>query len=484
MNAATRTCLTCGRPAATDLCHECEFSVPLTGRPGLPDNPSESPTVEPKSRPDGSPDDTRTTSVNGVVLADVRAFVRRFVVLDDAQADAAALWAAHSHAFSAFGLTPYLAVTSAEKRSGKTRLLEVLELLIREPVASANISDAALFRVIDAKSPTLLLDEVDAIFKSREREELRGLLNAGYRRGALAHRMGGANNRTLETFAVYCPKAFAGIGDCLPDTILDRSIPIRLKRRTRSEQVERFRLRDVEPQGLTLRDRLSNCLEPQHDYLAGMRPALPDELDDRAQDVWEPLLAIADLAGGDWPERARRAAIALSAGEEREDDSLTVALLRDIHDFFSADAHDRVCTADLLAHLHALEESPWGDWYGKTLSAHGLSRLLKPYRIKTMPVWVEGKTGRGYKREQFADAFARALGVRSVSSVSSESASQNGPNAPNAPNAYPSERGFALLGDEGLPTALLAAVDAGHITPDEAAGQYELHKAITEARSA
>ena len=375
--------------------------------------------------------------MSATLLDDVSTFIRCFVVLDDVQADAVTLWAAHTHAFDAFGCTPYLAITSAEKRSGKTRLLEVLELLVREPLQTANISDAALFRVVGERAPTLLMDEVDAIFKSREREELRGLLNAGYRRGAVAHRMGGANNRTLETFPVFCPKSFAGIGDCLPDTIVDRAIPIRLKRRTREEQVERFRLRDAEPEGHTLRDGLADWLEPQRDYLATLRPSLPDELDDRAQDVWEPLLAIADLTEPNWSERARRAALALSSGEEREDESLTATLLRDIYAVFSANGSEgRLQTADLLAGLHAIEESPWGDWYGKPLSAHGLARLLKPYRIKTQSVWSEGKTARGYKVEQFADAFARVLGVRTVRSVRSESPSQAAPNAPNAPNAY------------------------------------------------
>ncbi len=327
------------------------------------------------------------------------------------------------------------------------------------------------------------MDEVDAIFKLREREELRGLLNAGYRRGAVAHRMGGTNNRTLETFPVFCPKAFAGIGDCLPDTITVRSIPIRLKRQLRSEQAERFRLRDVEPEGLTLRDRLADWLEPQHDHVAGCRPVLPDELDDRAQDCWEPLLAIAELAGGDWPERARAAALALSAGEEREDDSLTATLLRDIEAYF-IEGHDRVKTSDLLDYLHQVEESPWGDWYGKTLSAHGLSRLLKAYRIKTMPVKVDGVTVRGYKREQFSDAFARALGVTSVTSVTPQSASQKEGNASSVGNAYPSEAGFPLLGDDGFEEALLAAVNAGHVTQAEALQRHDLHKQIAEALAA
>jgi hypothetical protein len=340
-------------------------------------------------------------SYGETLLNDVAAFIRRFVVLSETQADALALFVAHTHAIEAAETTPYLAISSAEKKSGKSRLgLEVLELLVREPLASMNISDAALFRAIEDLSPTLLLDEADAVFKAREREELRGLLNAGYRRGAVAYRMGGKNRSELQLFKVFSAKVFIGIGDFLPDTLIDRSIPIRLERRTREEPIERFHRRDVAPKGEMLRDSFADWLEPQTDYLHGMRPDLPDELDDRAQDMWEPLLAIADLAEGDSPERARRAAVALSAGDEREDASMTARLLNDIFTVFENGAGDRLRTADLIAHLVEIEESPWGDWYGKTISPHGLSKLLRVHRIKTMPVWVEGESVRGYKREQ------------------------------------------------------------------------------------
>ena len=254
-----------------------------------------------------------------VLLDDVRVFVRRFVVLTDAQADTIALWAAHTHVFEAFCSTAPRTSRSHPPRRGRGRQ----DSSKRSSFSSANRYrprhfHAALFRVIDDKRPTLLIDEVDAVFgKKSPREELRGILNAGYRQGATTHRMGGSNNTQLQTFSVYCPKGFAGIGDCLPDTLSDRAISIRLKRRTRNVVIERFRLRDVGPSGASLRDRLADWLEPNEEHLAGSRPDLPDELDDRAQDVWEPLLAIADLAGGDWPERARRAALELSTGEER-----------------------------------------------------------------------------------------------------------------------------------------------------------------------
>jgi hypothetical protein len=330
-------------------------------------------------------------------------------------------------------------------------LLEVLELLTCDPLFTANISDAALFRVIDERGPTLLVDEVDAIFgKKSERNELRGIINAGYRRGATTHRMGGANNTTLQEFAVFCPKAFAGIGDALPDTVTDRSIPIRLKRRTREEVIERFRRREVGPEGHELRDRLAEWLEPHFDYLVESRPGLPEDLDDRAQDVWEPLLAVADLASLNWGRLARVSAIALMTGEERGDDSLTATLIRDIYTVFTSNGYDRLKTADLLQELYVLEESPWGDWYGKPLSAQKLSQLLKPYRVKTMPVKVEGVTVRGYKVEQFKDAFAR-LALPGVTGVTSAWLSQKEVtlgSTGNTQDAGQGGHGAPLTGDE------------------------------------
>jgi hypothetical protein len=355
--------------------------------------------------------------------------------MQEVQADAVALWIAHTHAIEAAETTPYLAVTSALKRSGKTRLREVLELLVREPLSASNMTEATLFRAVEQMMPTLLLDEADAIFEARNREELRGMLNAGYRKGAVALRMGGANYTTVDRYRVYCPKAFFGIGEFLPDTLQDRVIRLRLERRLRGlreESIERFRVREAEPEGHALRDGLAEWLdEEQIKRLRVVRPELPEELDDRAQDSWEPLFAIADLAGGNWPQRAKDAALALSTGEEREDDSISAQLLRDLRAIFEEHG-SRFMTADLLAHLCEVEESPWNDWYGKPLSAHGLSKLLKPYRIKTMTVKVDGEVVRGYKIEQFADAFARVLGVTSVTSDLPSQAEGNASNASNA----------------------------------------------------
>jgi len=401
------------------------------------------------SATDAAPNGTNATNASGgdaaQLLEELASFVRRYVVLTEEQADAVALFVVHTHAFDAATATPYLWITSATPRSGKSRLLDVIELLVAKPLSTVNISDAALFRAIETKHPTLLFDEVDAIFgaKARDREDLRGLLNSGYQAGRPAYRMGGPNRTDLEEFDVFCPKALAGLGD-LPDTLADRCVRIRLERKSRSEQVERFRRREVAPEAEVMQLNAAAWADRHVDLLRDARPELPDELDDRAQDVWEPLLAIADLAGGVWPVRARHAAVDLSGGEAREEEHLGVKLLGDIKRVLETRGIDRIKTVELLWALAEIDTSPWGNWYGKTITAHALSRLLKDFRIKTMPVWVDGETVRGYKREQFEDPWTRYLpdgGVSRVSAVRPEAASDATPNGPIAPNASHDEPG-------------------------------------------
>jgi hypothetical protein len=248
--------------------------------------------------------------VEGAALLDeVYEHIVRFVNLTAMQAIIVALWVVHTHTFEAADATPYLAITSAEKRSGKSRLLEVLNLLVAIAWFTGGVSAAALYRKIDRDSPTLLLDESDAAFNGDKEyaEVLRGILNTGHRRGG-AHDccVKEDGNITIRAFSTFCPKAIAGIGK-LPDTVADRSIPFHMKRKTRGEKVERWRKRNVEPEALRLRERLEAWGVQNIEKLRGARPALPDALSDRQQDGAEPLLAIADLAGGRWPDAARRA---------------------------------------------------------------------------------------------------------------------------------------------------------------------------------
>lgn len=356
------------------------------------------------------------------LLDRIEGFTRRYVVLGDAQATAVTLWVAHTWAVEAAYATPYLHVTSAEPESGKTRLLEVAGEVVREPLSTMNISDAALFRVIEEKRPTLLLDEVDAIFgpKARDQEDKRSLLNAGYRRGQLAYRMGGSNNRVLESFAVFCPKALAGIGS-LPPTLASRCLRVEVKRRRASEPVADFYPEDVIEEADALRAWLDSWSGQTVERLRDSRPVRVEGLRDRTNEVWRPLLAIAELAGGEWPARAREAARSLVDGADATEASLGLLLLSNLRAVFEERGEERIATADLLAALAGFEESPWAEWWldattgaPRPGASRRLAQLLHPYGIRSRVVRVEERTPRGYRREDFLDTWERFLPADAV----------------------------------------------------------------------
>jgi hypothetical protein len=342
------------------------------------------------------------------LLRKLAAYVQRYVVLSYEQAVIIALWILHTYALDAADTTPYLEVVSAEKRSGKTRLLEVLSTIAAKPWFTGRVTAAVLVRKVAHLMPTLLLDESDAAFKGDKEysEALRGILNSGFRRGGVASLcVGQGANLTYKDFPVFSPKVIAGIGK-LPDTISDRAIKVELRRRARSERLERFRLRKVEHEAAKLREEAAAWAEAHLPALSGAEPELPEELDDRAQDIIEPLLAITDEVGGEWPERARKAAIALLTGDEREDsESLGIRLLRDIRDVFG-DA-ERLHTTTILEELKSDDSAPWGSLRGEALDARGLARLLKPYGIGSKQVRVGEDNRKGYEREDFEDAWDR-----------------------------------------------------------------------------
>jgi hypothetical protein len=286
-------------------------------------------------------------------------------------------------------------------------VLEVAERLVPRPMHAVNCTAAALFRAVSANRPSLLFDECDSYFGPRvaqQHEELRGLVNAGHRRGAVAYRcVGEPAKMEVREFPAFCAVALAGIGD-LPDTILDRSVVIRMKRRAPHEIIEPFRIRHAAPAADALRGRLTDWAKNNLDALAQAEPTMPDGIADRAADVWEPLLAIAEAAGGAWPERARQAAVDLNRARQA-DPSLGIKLLMDCRGAFAST--DRHSTEELLEYLTGLDESPWGDLRGKALDARGLARRLKRYDIGPRQVRFGEATRKGYQREDFIDAWDR-----------------------------------------------------------------------------
>lgn len=356
----------------------------------------------------------------GELLEDVEALVRRYVVVTDEQAIAITLWVAHVFAFAAASTTPYLHVSSATPRAGKSRLLEVLEALLGEDrcMFTMNVSPAALYRVIDANPGTaVLVDESDRLLAgNRERaEELAGLINSGFRRrGGHAVRMVGQGAKlTPQRFRTFAPKAIAGIGT-LPDTVADRAIPIRMRRRLPSEPIERFREADAES-AASVREVLETwAIETTIAALSSARPGLPRELDDRAQDAWEPLLAIADGAGERWAMRARAAAITLhGAAAEYVEEALELLALRHVREALEG---DRMFSTAIVEALVRREDGPWAEWWGADVSvgrsvaaARRLARLLKPFGIQPRQLRIGDRTAKGYDAIDLQDAAARYL---------------------------------------------------------------------------
>jgi len=337
--------------------------------------------------------------VNGeTLLNELTATIRRHVVMEHGAAEATALWAVHTHALDAFVISPRLAITSPVMRCGKTTLLDVLSRLVRSPMTTVNTTAAALFHLVDTMSPTLLIDEADT-FPSKN-GDLRGILNSGHRRNSvLVLRVDGS-------YSTFAAAAIAMIG-CLPATLEDRSIPIRLQRRRADEVVVPFRC-DQTPGLDHLASMAARWAADNYDRLKAADPMVPSILENREADNWRPLLAIADVAGGEWPMRARQFAELLTARNRGSEQSAGVMVLEDIFAIFMNQSAKRLTSEQLVTALAQLEARPWSEWIGaKPITKTALAGLLAPFRIAPIEMRMGPKVLRGYQIEQFEDAFAR-----------------------------------------------------------------------------
>ena len=354
------------------------------------------------------------------LLTDLHATFVRFVALPKYAAVTLALWAVLTFVHDAFKFSPILLLRSATKRCGKSTLVGLLAQLVHRPMAASNLTPAVIFRVIEAHRPTLLIDEADSFLELSE--EMRGVLNSGHQREtARVYRIEEVRG-TRETvgFSTWAPKLLAMIGQP-PATILDRSISIKMQRKLRGEKIEKRRHATVDVEGMRAR-----CQRWAVDHglaLEESRPNIPQELNDRQADSWEPLLAIADRAGVEWGRLAREAAVGMAAGDAADLDEaeLNEELLRDCREIFdelaarkkldnSVEA-DRIASEDLTERLLGLAERPWGEANrGRPITQNWLGRRLSTFGIVSSAVrFADGRNLRGFKLEQFADAWARYI---------------------------------------------------------------------------
>ena len=370
-----------------------------------------------------NPDQTiGEVEIGGHILNDVHAYLARFIAYPSKEAHVAhTLWIAHAHLMDAWESTPRIAFLSPEPSSGKTRAIEITETLVPRPVEAINVTPAYLFRKVGDPDgmPTILFDEIDTVFgpKAKDNEEIRGLLNAGHRRGAVAGRCV-VRGKIIETEEIpaYCALALAGLGN-LPDTLITRCVVIRMRRRAPTEKVEAYRRRLHAAEGHLLRDRLVVWSEAVLEDVTDAWPTMPQGIEDRDADVWESLLAVADAAGGDWPDLARVAAVALVALSREGTPSLGIHLLSDLKEIF--EDRDAMSTASILSALNAKEEAPWGDLKGKPLDSRRLAYFLRKYGVRSKDVRLGETVVKGYTRADLWDQWARYLSVPPVESATS-----------------------------------------------------------------
>lgn len=346
----------------------------------------------------------------GELLDELKATLQRYIILPSEEAaDAVTLWVAATHAVPAWEIATRLFISSPQKRCGKSRLLDIIEAVAYEALVTVNISPAALVRSIGDDPPTLMLDEADTVFGPKaagDHEDLRGLINAGFQRNRPYIRWD-ATLRKPENCPTFAMVALAGIGN-MPDTIMDRAVIIKMRRRAPGETVKSFRGRRDRPALVDLRNRLNRWVRSRLDALQSAEPEMP--VDDRAADAWESLIIVADQAGEEWGKRARAAAVAFVERDEQADTgaSLSVRLLKDLKTVFGDDR--LLYTTTILERLYKIEESPWKDFYGREFGPRDLSKLLGEYEINSKNVRENGgPPKKGYTVDDLYDSWARYI---------------------------------------------------------------------------
>jgi hypothetical protein len=346
-----------------------------------------------------------------VLLHDVERFISRFAVLPPGALLPTSLFAMGTHCFDVFETFPYLGLFSPEKGCGKTRVTEVLEQIVAEPVRAVCISEAALFRLVEDKKPTLVLDEAEGLTGRGERAEaVRSLLNAGNRAGAKVPRCVG-NSHELRFFSVFCPKIVCAIRVC-PETVKDRAIVISMQRKKPGERVERFILRRIRHEGEKLRQRIEIFARETRPVIERAYEKLDvDFLSDRELENFEPLLAILAAADASRMKELRGAAELLAAAktDTAQEDSLTLRLLADIRTVWPGN-EPKIFTAELLARLKTVEDGAWAS--DEKFDARKLSRFLRPFNVTPQTVQIGQDNKKGYYREHAQAAFDRYLGVQ------------------------------------------------------------------------
>jgi len=340
------------------------------------------------------------------LLEELVGILKKYLVLPLYAAEMLALWIIHVHALDAWWVSPILVILSPTKRCGKSTLLIMLTKLVPRALPTSNITPAALFRSVDRDAASLLIDEADS-FLSRS-DELRGVVNSGHCRDTAYVLRCVGDDHEPRRFRTWGGKAIAAIGR-IPSTLEDRGIVLPMRRKAPGEKVTRLRLDRLAHLEIPRRKAM-RWVEDHLDKLRDADPELPNQLHDRAQDNWRPLVAIADTIGGVWPELARTAALAFSTGSEEGETTPAILLLSDLRELFLSIIEHQVSTEAILRHLNDRDDRPWREWkQSKPLSGIQLARQLRPFGVRPRSIRVGSGTMKGYVVSDFDKTFSSYL---------------------------------------------------------------------------
>ena len=347
--------------------------------------------------------------VHGDQLAqEIKALFDQHCVLPNGAAVALTVWCMATYTINAFRIFPKLCLSSPEKRCGKTTTMEVIGALVCKQLNASNITPAAIFRTIDLWQPTLLVDEADTFLAGNE--EMRGIINSGHRKsGAYVLRVDGEGSAMKpRQFSTWSPMAIAMI-KTPPDTIIDRSIMVTLRRKQQSEAIKRLPIEPLQAWA-EIRQKCQRWYNDHQETLQTMLPSIPSVGNDRAEDNWLPLLAISELLGGQWSALTSAAMITIESSKPKDDESAGVMVLSDIRQVFNDKNLDSISSQELVDHLVEIEDRPWCEWKrGQPMTKRSLANLLRYFDVTPEQYRERYGIKRGYKIEQFTDAFNRYL---------------------------------------------------------------------------
>jgi hypothetical protein len=355
------------------------------------------------------------------LLTDVESYLLRYVTFTTPDyAFAGALWAAATYLWPHFDAFPYLHITAATKRAGKSRLMELLSFVSSNPRTIAGMTPATVFRLIRDENPTLFMDEAESL-SSEAAGMMRSILNVGYRKGAVIPRMGKTG---VEEWPAYCPKSFISIGD-VADTLRDRSIVVIMQR---GEAPSRFLYEPARLDGNDLGARLKTALEANQDAILAhyTGDAALDFLPDRDEEIWLPLFAVCailaphrvidlkrvavDMATEKTVSARRHSGVdVMNSERDAEEEEYARRLVRDLLTVMDGRRH--IFSTDALPKLYELPTGPWRKFRGEGLTAIDMSNMLSRFDVKPKNIRADGgrkaAVRRGYTRESVIEAMKK-----------------------------------------------------------------------------